>query len=791
MQMTQRIHGLPKSVSHRLRSQTSAISIPSILTELVQNSIDANATKITVTLDISNYNITIIDNGIGMIPKELDLLGNQNHTSKITTLNDIENVKTFGFRGEAIFAISELSKLTIYSKSHEYNSVWGRTFPQSSRMLDSHSIREYEHQNRIFYSELECMKSGTVVIVEDMFYNLVVRKEIFKKEPTFKIFNKIKKDMFQLLIAHPELELKIQKIEANGQASPLIFSHLVSEDLSTFQMYSYVFRNIFGPVVPINMMKKVALKFRNYNMQGVISKYPVKTKDYQFIFFNKRRYTNETLFKQINSIFKESNFGYGGVINSTVKSVGKPYTFYPLLIININGPPLSINDLLQAPSKEIYEPSDGHIIRPLLLRLVKSFLQAQGYTPSTNQAITCSRESSMNKIVKTELSDENGNLPSKTVMSHILDSKMKSAKFISSEMEGRTDLKLSLENKNIASNLHVPNMTLLPPFKRRHDLSSRKSSTTSAPKKCKLHSPEKHDCWLDIPNTFQPITPESDTYQTPNKKHGIHSNNSNNETTVLNKTVLKNCQVINQIDNKFILLRVNDNINGWMLSIMDQHACDERIKLETYLNSFLIDILHGTLTLQYISDLQLNVSLIEISLFKFYVEEFRKWGINYEIILDKTDHTANSILKVISLPKLLETKINGDKNYLKSVLLQHCYDLKDLKKLRLNTMKMTFDIRTQLDNFQWWKYLNSIPTVFIEFFNSKSCRSAIKFGDKLTKEECELLIRQLSNCKVPFQCAHGRPSIVPITNLVCETNTNYLTKRNNYSLKGTSLDYDI
>lgn len=51
----------------------------------------------------------------------------------------------------------------------------------------------------------------------------------------------------------------------------------------------------------------------------------------------------------------------------------------------------------------------------------------------------------------------------------------------------------------------------------------------------------------------------------------------------------------------------------------------------------------------------------------------------------------------------------------------------------------------------------------MNFFSSKACRSAVMFGDPLTPLECELLVHNLTECYLPFQCAHGRPSITPLT----------------------------
>jgi len=65
--------------------------------------------------------------------------------------------------------------------------------------------------------------------------------------------------------------------------------------------------------------------------------------------------------------------------------------------------------------------------------------------------------------------------------------------------------------------------------------------------------------------------------------------------------------------------------------------------------------------------------------------------------------------------------------------------------------------------FTWQRALRWCPKELIDLINSKACRGAIMFNDTLTQEQCEELVLQLSKTDMPFQCAHGRPSLVPLT----------------------------
>jgi DNA mismatch repair protein MLH3 len=69
------------------------------------------------------------------------------------------------------------------------------------------------------------------------------------------------------------------------------------------------------------------------------------------------------------------------------------------------------------------------------------------------------------------------------------------------------------------------------------------------------------------------------------------------------------------------------------------------------------------------------------------------------------------------------------------------------------------------DKKQWLSKISSCPKGLIEMLNSRACRSAIMFNDVLTMEKCKALVKRLANCSFPFQCAHGRPSMVVLGGL--------------------------
>lgn len=140
----------------------------SVLKELVENSIDAGATKITVELQQGGIElIRITDNGCGIHPDQIQLALAQHATSKITESDDLDRISTMGFRGEALASIASVSRLTITSRVHDLDE--GRSIHASGDDI----------QDPI---PAGC-PAGTVIEVRNLFFNTPARRK-FLRTPT-------------------------------------------------------------------------------------------------------------------------------------------------------------------------------------------------------------------------------------------------------------------------------------------------------------------------------------------------------------------------------------------------------------------------------------------------------------------------------------------------------------------------------------------------------------------------------------------------------------------------------
>ena len=163
-----------KVLSHRLSNQIAAGEVverpASIVKELLENSLDAGAKKIDVHIEQGGVKLLQVqDNGCGIPEDDLILALRRHATSKISDLDDLENISTLGFRGEALASISSVSRLSLASRTESSVSGWsveahGRE-TEPSLMPTAHLI-------------------GTTVEVRDLFFNTPARKKFLKTEKT-------------------------------------------------------------------------------------------------------------------------------------------------------------------------------------------------------------------------------------------------------------------------------------------------------------------------------------------------------------------------------------------------------------------------------------------------------------------------------------------------------------------------------------------------------------------------------------------------------------------------------
>ena len=189
---------LDESVSNIIAAGEVVENPASMIKEMIENSLDAKATVIKIEVFKGGTEVKINDNGIGM-DKEDTLLSIERHaTSKISTKDDVFNLQTYGFRGEALASIAAVSKLTITTRTAASNTGY---------RIGSYGgvVRKFKEISR---------NPGTEIEVRDLFYNTPARKKFLRKESTE--YNKIRDIVLKEALANTEVAFIL---ELDGKAT--------------------------------------------------------------------------------------------------------------------------------------------------------------------------------------------------------------------------------------------------------------------------------------------------------------------------------------------------------------------------------------------------------------------------------------------------------------------------------------------------------------------------------------------------------------------------------------------
>ncbi|WP_380184112.1 DNA mismatch repair endonuclease MutL [Kalamiella sp. sgz302252] len=164
------IQVLPPQLANQIAAGEVVERPASVVKELVENSLDAGATRIDIEIDKGGAKlIRIRDNGCGINKAELAMALARHATSKITTLDDLEAIMTMGFRGEALASISSVSRLTLTSRTADQAEAW-QAYAEG-RDMDV-TIKPAAHP------------VGTTLEVLDLFYNTPARRKFMRTEKT-------------------------------------------------------------------------------------------------------------------------------------------------------------------------------------------------------------------------------------------------------------------------------------------------------------------------------------------------------------------------------------------------------------------------------------------------------------------------------------------------------------------------------------------------------------------------------------------------------------------------------
>ena len=684
----------------------------SVVKEMVENSIDAGATAITV--EIKNGGISFIritDNGKGIAKDDTEIAFERHATSKIRTANDIETIHSMGFRGEALASIAAVANVELVTKT-EKDEIGTRVVVEAGKVL--------EHE------EIGC-KTGTSITVKNLFFNTPVRYKFLKKDFTESGY--IEDAITRLALVNPHIAFKlinsgktIIQTNGNGDVQAVIYG-------------------IYGKNIAENVLK-VDYTYEDIHITGVIGKPEIarSNRSNQLFFVNNRYVKDKALSGAIEKAFK-------GLL-----TIGK----YAFSILNIDMDPAKVDVNVHPAKLEVRFADDSkifksvyHAVNDTLLKndLIKGSEQPEeGFVNTPNTSLFGNRVSPTTEAL--QKNRFNGLLELQRKIKEDLE---KSKAELNSKSEEENKLLNTVKNienplENKASNVEETKQDI------KVEESEAPKDITTEEKKKKIEQLEEASKEIDkqienIANENIKDTPKTSFDEMyfkifgtkPPKPEGDEdSNKDENEIEdsahLLKPNEVENTNLFDNIEDdykykpqyKFVGIVFNTYIIFEMdneMYIMDQHAAHERIMFEKVKKNYYSDEAKDS-QLMLLPDI-ITLTHKEMDIAKENMDLFRKAG----FIIDEF---GENTIKISGTPSI-------------------CVDL-NARELFLETLDEINAVARTAKQEKENRFLATI-----------ACKSAVKAHMVLTKEEVESLMDELLKLTNPFTCPHGRPTVIKMS----------------------------
>ncbi len=266
---------LPDSVANQIAAGEVVQRPASVLKELVENSIDAGSTKIQVVVkDAGKTLLQVIDNGCGMSETDARMCFERHATSKIRKANDLFDIRTMGFRGEAMAAISAIATVELKTKKHDaelgtYLHISGSNFEEQK--------------------PVNC-QNGTNISVKNLFFNVPARRKFLKSNSTE--LKHLMEEFQHVALGFPEIDMQLihNDVEIYNLPASKIYNRIIN----------VLGRSASQNLVPIQSETSIA------KIKGYVGKpeHARKSPGEQFFFVNNRYMKHPYFYKAVLSAYE-------------------------------------------------------------------------------------------------------------------------------------------------------------------------------------------------------------------------------------------------------------------------------------------------------------------------------------------------------------------------------------------------------------------------------------------------------------------------------------------------------
>ena len=696
----------------------------SVVKEVMENSIDAGATKITV--EIRNGGISYIrvtDNGKGIMQDDMEIAFERHATSKLRSAEDLNEIKSMGFRGEALASIAAIAKVSLLSKTAD-SSTGYEVIAEGGKILSK--------------QEAGC-PNGTSITIENLFFNTPVRYKFLKKDFTESGY--IEDVVTRIALVHPEIAIKlintgktVIQTSGNGDIKAVIY-------------------NIYGKEIAENLIN-IDYNYEDIQVKGVIGK-PVisrSNRSNQLFFVNDRYVKDKTLSGAAEQAFK-------GFV-----TIGK----HGFLVLNIKMDPQKVDVNVHPAKLEVRFQEENKIFKAIFHAIKEGLLRGDLVADTESidgldRTKTKYNEEPIQPDIKVKQIDNsnfrdilNNKVQTQTnndmidkqtteqkteetfeqVMAKLkrmqnvvkiakgenaeTDEEQKINRTNEVEEQKETDTTISENNNEEESKIQnqinnneyqIQNNNLNTEIKQEENIAQNKINTSDEDflkmyeknfgMAVKPKEQKEYDN-LDISNDFKPITGENICV-------------FEEET---NYTTIPSYKFIGIAFNTYIIIEMKDD-----LYIIDQHAAHERIMYEKIKANYYSESEKNS-QLMLLPDI-ITLTHKEMGIYKDNREMFKKAGFMVEEFGENT-------VKLSGVPDVL-------------------IDL-ETKELFLETLdEINTVARTAKQEIEE------------KFIATVACKAAVKAHMVLDKEEVMQLLDKLLVLPNPFTCPHGRPTAIKMT----------------------------
>ena len=333
----------------------------SVIKEMVENSIDAKANNINV--EIKNGGISYIrvtDNGKGISEDDMEMSFERHATSKIRNAEDLNMVKSMGFRGEALASIAAVANVEMISRTYE-EEIGNKIVVEAGKVLS--------------FEQTGC-QIGTTITVKNLFFNTPVRYKFLKKDYTESGY--IEDAITRLALIHPEIAFKLI---SNGKT--------VIQTSGNGKMQDVIYA-IYGKDIANNILD-VDYTYEDIHITGVVGKPEIarSNRSYQMFFVNQRFVKDKTLSGAAENSFK-------GLL-----PIGK----YGFLVLNIDMDPSKVDVNVHPAKLEVRFQEENKVFKAIYHAIKDTLLKAELIANTEKTVEQIEKEEKRTGTQKTNITD--------------------------------------------------------------------------------------------------------------------------------------------------------------------------------------------------------------------------------------------------------------------------------------------------------------------------------------------------------------------------------------------------